>query len=303
MRSGDFARLRSYGIGVEADRFVRLDLATFEPLRPVQLATEAELIRIARQLRQMNTELAYAIAARLDADTSRDHSYYANELQRHPEALGRLSAKELDAATLRSVKETLEKAKAGGAGGGAWQWLFDASGAHGEISDAAVSSDGGRPARRALYQLPLADRYLAAADNAALRREGVRLLGLSGFSDVSKLSRAASDDPAPAVRMDAVDQLGRLGGPAVFNALAGMYRKEADAEVKGKILYALSRGRDPGAVELVLETIRADDPLSRSLHGEALSVLNANFSTSFPASSAGALSLFGLRQASDETGG
>ncbi|MEK7382616.1 MAG: HEAT repeat domain-containing protein [Elusimicrobiota bacterium] len=285
----DLSRLHSYGIGVEDGKFIRLDPQTFEPLQPVDYATWRELDVIYDKLRMLQDQLADALAKQLG-----DRSY-ARELELQPEIMARLSARKMDGAALQHLRRALDNTRKGGGEKNPWGWLFDVSDSQEPLTGATAPTPG---ARRHIFQPPLADQYLAAANDDSKRLTGARLLGYTGFSGVPKLSQVAADDPSPAVREEAVEQLGHLGGPAVFDTLKRLYEKETDAEVKARILYAFSRGRDPRAVDLALEVYRKNDPLQFRQQDAALNILGGNFTTSRQASNkfSPSLALFDLRR-------
>ena len=119
-------------------------------------------------------------------------------------------------------------------GNDSWNWLFD--GANLPPSSVREPSAPGKP-RIVFLNSPLVQMELKSP-NEFERINGVRLLGLSGFSSLPKLSQIAKTDNSRWVRAAAVHWLGTLGGPEAVDNLWDLFKKEDDDYVRGKILTA-----------------------------------------------------------------
>jgi HEAT repeat protein len=130
-----------------------------------------------------------------------------------------------------------------------------AQGALARRTDAGPEFDG---VRAALGDKPALQR-LVANFSAPTSRE--KLLALHAAAGVSDLPPAAITpmlaDPAPPVRVAAIETLARVQGPAATDALRPLLDDE-DAFVKGSAAVALGRLGDPSALAILTQMLQSD---------------------------------------------
>ena len=261
--------LKPYGLGVQDGAFVHLDLKNYSVIKPSQYAGSLELRRVISSLKGFNSSLAASVVNRLNLPVSAQKSA-EDYLASHPEVLRQLAVIHFNSQIMDKIRLSLSS------GNDSWNWLFD--GANFPPSSVREPSAPGKP-RTVFLNSPLVQMELKSP-NEFERINGVRLLGLSGFSSLPKLSQIAKTDNSRWVRAAAVHWLGTLGGPEAVDNLWDLFKKEDDDYVRGKILTALNRSRDPrsltAALNMVSEAIDSKAARGESL-GVALNILRADF--------------------------
>ncbi len=263
-----FELLKAYGIGIKGGAFIHLDLKNFSVIKPLQYARGGELRQIIDNLKNFNSSSAASLVSRLKLSQSSQKSAQ-KYLASHPEILRSLIAVRLDNRVISRIRSSLSS------GNNSWAWLFDGS--------SLPPSAGGPLAPGQANPAPAIFPFLQTelkSPNEFERINGVRILGLSGFSSLPKLNKIANTDSSRWVRASAVHWLGALGGPEAVDDLWDLFQKEKDDYVRGKILTALNRSRDSRSLSAALGMVsKAID--SKSDRGEslevALNILRADF--------------------------
>lgn len=281
----DFARLRSFAVGVENGKFIHLNLDSFAVIRPLEYARGQELEYICRELLRRRHELTWNMAKRLNPNISigdyiSEEGTYAAEqktytfLYDRPEVAEQMLKSHLDQQSLNRLNQLIEKQGNGALSADELNKFFEGR----KLRNATpLPGLAMRPANAYPY-LPSPLDQMLASKKAEQRFNGVAILAKQGYPAWRELAKIAEGNDIPFVRGAAVIALGYLGHMPAIETLIRMYAKERSAEVKTEILYSLLRGRDRRAV-FFAEALIKDPQAPSQLRYAAGVILGSQFST------------------------
>jgi HEAT repeat protein len=120
----------------------------------------------------------------------------------------------------------------------------------------ALGKVAGAAAREALHRAVTDSdtwvRYFAARSLAQHRHE----------PDLDVLAKLAAADPAPYVRIAALDAIGAIDGPRAA-ALLAVYAEDEDSSISAAAIAALGHVADAEALQCLLQALRSPDPVRR----------------------------------------